>query len=74
MEVAGAVFIPSTGYREDSIVYYNGGDGGSYWTSTPAPWSKGGAYFWAFSSDIFISGGFNHSYIGRAVRLVRDVE
>ena len=74
MEAAGAVFIPSTGYREDSIVYYNDGDGGSYWTSTPAPWSKGGAYFWAFSSDIFISGGFNHSYIGRAVRLVRDVE
>ena len=73
MEAAGAVFLPAAGYREGSTVY-DGSQGGTYWTSTPAPWTKGGAYFWSFDFDIIILGGFNHSYIGRSVRLVHDVK
>ena len=72
MEAAGAVFLPVTDFREGDAIS-NDVDGGSYWTSTPANMSWGGAYFWAFSSELIISGGFNQSYYGRAVRLARDV-
>ena len=73
MEAAGAVFLPVTDFREGDVVY-NGGDGGTYWTSTPANMSWGGAYFWSFDFEILLSGGFNQSYYGRAVRLAHDVK
>lgn len=72
MEAAGAVFLPATNFREGDVVF-NGGDGGSYWTATPANMSWGGAYFWVFDYGLLLTGGFNQSYYGRAVRLARDV-
>ena len=71
MEAAGAVFLPATGFREGDVVS-NGGDGGTYWTSSTVSEKWGG--FWFFGFELIVVGGYNQRCDGRAVRLARDVK
>ncbi len=70
LEAAGAVFLPASGYRFGSDVYYVQYYG-YYWSATP--YVTGYAYLFYFYS--FGAGTDYHDrYYGLAVRLVQDVQ
>ncbi|MBQ0015573.1 MAG: hypothetical protein KBT04_01130 [Bacteroidales bacterium] len=70
MESAGAVFLPTAGYRQGSTVIYAGGDG-YYWSSTASGGS--GAFILSFGKSYLSLSGSGRFY-GFSVRLVRDCD
>ena len=70
LQQAGAVFLPASGYRDGTDVYYVG-DVGYYWSTTP--YDKGNAWGLCINSD-----EADIIHCGRrfalSVRLVRDVK
>ena len=70
LESAGAVFLPSAGFRIGSCVS-NVQNGGYYWSATG---NDGyGARYLYFTSDVAGMGYF-YRYSGRSVRLVKDLQ
>lgn len=69
MESAGAVFLPTAGWRFGTDVY-NVGNIGSYWTSTL--YGEGATYGISFSDDIIRLPYYYGSSNGFSVRPVRD--
>ncbi len=68
MEAAGAIFLPASGYRNGTSVYYVG-TYGNYWSSTAG--SSYLAYGLRFdSNDLYAGDSNNRRYGGFAVRLV----
>ena len=70
LEAAGAVFLPASGYRRGSGVYYVQYDG-YYWSASPNDTDS--ASYLSFSSGETLWGS-NYRYSGRAVRLVQDLD
>ena len=68
MEAAGAVFLPATGFRYGSDVYYVGNDG-NYWSSTP--YDENYAYFMSFYSSRLDATIVSYRDNGFSVRPVR---
>jgi len=72
-----AVFLPAAGERhggwgDDEVSLYYVGSHGVYWSSTSCSYNTDYAdIFWFDSNSITESG---YRYVGRSVRLVRDVE
>ena len=70
LEQAGAVFLPTAGYRNGKSVE-DVGYVGEYWSAS----CDASFLAWSF---VFLNGGLvsdpNYRYYGRSVRLVRDVE
>lgn len=71
-EAAGAVFLPATGHRNGTTV--DALTTGYYWTSTFETWqtgkTRGREVYFDSQGDQF---GYDYTYMGHAVRLVRDV-
>lgn len=71
-EAAGAVFLPATGHRSGTTV--NALSTGYYWTSTFETYetgkTRGREVYFDSNGDHF---GYDFTYMGHAVRLVRDV-
>ena len=69
------IWYPASGYLSPdvSVVLYNVGDYGSYWSVTPGPLSNSYAYHFAFHSNgtVFPSYRPNRSY-GEAVRCLKE--
>ena len=73
MEAAGAVFLPTGGYRSGSTIV----DAGSYglcWSSTPASSRSDFASDVSFSGSDFITAGSYNRCDGRSVRLVTPAD
>ena len=71
MEEAGAIFLPTAGYRNGTSVS-SVGSYGLYWSSTPNDTNTNYAYYLIFySSDMNPASNLNR-YYGYSVRLVRD--
>ena len=69
LEAAGAVFLPASGFRNGSNVYYVQ-NCGLYWSATP--YDSDSAYeFYFYSYNTYY--GRNFRYYGQAVRLVQDL-
>ena len=69
LESAGAVFLPAAGYRRASYVYYVQ-DSGYCWSATEnGSFSADFLYFYSGKADM----RDDYRYIGRAVRLVKDL-
>ncbi len=70
LEAAGAVFLPASGFRNGSGVYFVHSDG-DYWFATP----EGSflAYSLSFYSTEMNMVDGSDRYLGQAVRLVQDV-
>ena len=71
LEDLGSVFLPASGYRRGSDVYYVQYDGG-YWSATYYYRDTENAYYLRFDSD-GASTGSHGRYDGYAVRLVQDL-
>ena len=71
LEDLGSVFLPASGYRRGSDVYYVQYDGG-YWSATYYYRDMENAYYLRFDSDA-ASTRYNNRYRGYAVRLVQDL-
>ncbi len=69
-EAAGCVFLPAAGYRRGTTVYYAGSDG-SYWSSTY--YDSSSAYYLNFGSGGVSPGRDSRRYLGRSVRLVKNI-
>lgn len=67
MELAGAIFLPQTGYRMGNEIHYENWNGGEYWTSTSA-----GLYeaYELYLSDVIAGDNSIDVRVGAAVRLV----
>ena len=76
MEAAGCVFLPTTGWRNDSFSIGNvpGGDWeeGDYWSSSPNADVTKASHLSIQQSNIYPNGGVAR-WRGEAVRLVRDL-
>ncbi len=74
-EAAGAVFLPSTGHRSGTTV--NDLTTGYYWTSTFETYedakTRGREVYFDSQGDHVGDGVYDFTYMGHAVRLVRDV-
>lgn len=69
LEAAGALFLPSAGYRW-GLSSCNFGYGGVYWSSTPeGPEDANGMYF-----GTYVTTAINGRYTGQSIRLVRLVQ
>lgn len=64
------IFLPATGYRNGSSLYYAGGDG-YYWSSTPYESGADYAYLLYFCSD-YHRMGYSGRIIGRCIRPVSE--
>ena len=71
LQAAGAVFLPTAGYREGTNVLGVRGYG-SYWTCVPNEDEY--AYYFFVTEDVCMTSGDMSRGYGRAVRLVRDVK
>lgn len=77
MENAGAVFLPACGNREEKQVSFSDLQQlGTYWTSTA--YNKGSvhqAYYFGtnFLGPYFSTSGTNYLYLGKGVRLVKNM-
>lgn len=71
MERAGAIFLPSAGFRQEKTIY-NVNTHGFYFSSTY--YNDGNAYFLNFTETAIYTIGFNKRSYGHSVRLVKDVE
>ena len=69
LEAAGAVFLPASGYRDGSIVYYVQ-YGSEYWSATEGNGDRAG--FLIFGSDEAYMDNDNR-YYGQSVRLVKNL-
>lgn len=69
LEAHGAIFLPTAGYRNGSVVHGTGTDG-CYWSSTF--FSADESYGVFFNSTSLSYAGTGSRYYGRSVRLVRD--
>ena len=71
MESAGAIFLPTAGFRDGSDVYNVRYDG-YYWSATER--NSYGAYFLNFYSDAaYMRAYYYDRYYGQSVRLVKDL-
>ncbi len=68
MEAAGAVFLPTAGYRNKTTIY---SEYAYYWSST-ADGNIKASYMSVYSENIFACNTSRSRYYGLAVRLVRD--
>lgn len=74
MEAAGAVFLPSAGWRVGTSVRDAGYDGSAkYWSSTTHPSVATAAYDFVFGYDN-LKVGASYRLVGESVRLVKTVE
>ena len=71
LENAGAVFLPTAGYRDGTSVSYVGSEG-YYWSASYNGTSN--AWIVHFSSSYLYPGNYNNRHIGQSVRLVRSVQ
>ena len=71
LEAAGAVFLPATGYRDGSGVYYVQLNG-CYWSATE--YYNNYAHSLDFYSDVARMSNYRGRYYGLSVRLVKDIE
>lgn len=75
MEIAGAIFLPTTGYRSvdsQNIFSVNREYNGFYWSCTSN--DENSAFTLTFSSNSFASMASTPRYQGLAVRLVRNAD
>lgn len=75
METAGCVFLPAAGQRFGESVS-DVGEYGSYWSASTAEtgYYLGQAYDMYFTSSVFDTNDLGDRHLGRAVRLVTEVE
>ena len=72
LETAGAVFLPASGYRRGTDMWYK--TQGYYWSSSSDNPSYNWLY-WAFNFTAKVANIWNHErYYGSTVRLVRDMK
>ena len=68
LESAGAVFLPTSGERNGTVMN-DVGLRGSYWSATS--YNESYAYYFFFNNNYLTPQNFNVRYYGRSVRLVR---
>ena len=69
MESSGAIFLPATGYRYESKMFYVG-TGANYWSSTPD--YEECSWYLNFNDNSVQSMNFGNRFAGASVRLVQD--
>lgn len=70
MEDAGALFLPATGSRQNTIVYYVGGIG-DYWAKEA--WDESTSCTISFFNGTIYPADVSYRCLGRAVRLAHDM-
>ncbi|MBO7073482.1 MAG: hypothetical protein J6W12_01035 [Bacteroidales bacterium] len=71
MEAAGAVFLPTAGYRTSGVTIWNSGSQGRYWSVNRYDIKQArGIQFNSYG----VSASYYYTYNGTSVRLVKDVE
>ena len=73
MEVAGCVFLPAAGNRNEASIN-NAGSYGFYWSSSPYATDVSKAYSMNFAAGDLYPAKDHYRYYGFSVRLVRSVE
>ena len=74
MEYEGAVFLPTTGYRDGTTLYNlgSGSEDGRYWSTTHS--NDDNAYGYRFSKTLHQTTHSGARHFGYAVRLVKEFE
>ena len=71
MEAAGAVFLPTAGYRSNKTNVSYVGSRGGYWSATPQVNNDGNANCLHFTTEILKTANTGYRNYGRSVRLVQ---